>query len=132
MPKSLAEKLLLKPGLGALIQNAPTPAPLELPAEVRSVTDPASADVLLLYVNSQAELAEHAPTLLSGYRDGAVLWLAYPKKSSKVAKDLSRDSSWLPLEAADFLPVTQIALDETWSALRFRRRGEIKTLTRKF
>jgi hypothetical protein len=61
-----------------------------------------------------------------------VLWLAYPKKSSGVKTDLSRDAGWPPLEAADFLPVTQISLDETWSALRFRRRSEIKTLTRKF
>lgn len=131
MAKSLAEKLLLKPGVSALVQNAPTPAPLELPIETSVVSNPAAADVFLLYVYSQTELDEYAPPLLSGYRDGAVLWIAYPKKASGVVTDLSRDCPWTPLTAADFLPVTQIALDNTWSALRFRRRSEIKTLRRK-
>lgn len=131
MAKSLAEKLLLKPGVSALVQNAPTPAPVELPTETLVASEPAAADVFLLYVHSQAELAEYAPTLITGYKDGGVFWVAYPKKSSGIATDLSRDSAWAPLTKTDFLPVTQIALDSIWSALRFRRCSEIKTLTRK-
>ncbi len=117
--------------MSALIQNAPTPGPVELPTETSVVSDPAAADVLLLYVNSQAELAQHAPALIAGYKDGGAFWIAYPKKSSGIVTDMSRDVAWTPLTEADFLPVTQIALDTTWSALRFRRRSEIKTLTRK-
>jgi hypothetical protein len=132
MARTLAEKLLIKPGTRVFLQNAPSPAPISVPPDAESVSGPADADVLLAFVASQAELSEFVPDLLAGYRDGAALWLAYPKKSSKIKTDLSRDAGWPPLEAADFLPVTQVALDETWSALRFRRRSEIKVLTRKF
>jgi hypothetical protein len=58
------------------------------------------------------------------------LWLAYPKKSGPSRTDIRRDHGFEPLLARDFLPVAQVALDDTWSALRFRRRGEIKKLTR--
>lgn len=132
MARTLAEKLLLKPGTCVFLQNAPSPAPISAPADSSSASRPEAADVILLFVMSQAALARFVPDVLAGYQDGNVLWLVYPKKSSGTKTDLSRDIGWLPLEAADFLPVTQIALDETWSALRFRRRSEIKVLTRKF
>ena len=131
MAKTLAEKLLIEPGTGVFLKNAPASAPALVPPDARTVLDPASADVLVVFAGSQAELAERAPSAISGYRDGAALWFVYPKKSSGVKTDLSRDVGWTPLESADFLAVTQVALDETWSALRFRRRSEIKTLTRK-
>jgi hypothetical protein len=129
MARTLAEKLLIKPGTRVFLKNAPSPAPVSFAADTELVSRPESADVLLVFVGSQAELTELAPEALAGYQDGAALWLAYPKKSSKVQTDLSRDAGWPPLEAADFLPVTMVALDETWSALRFRRRSEIKVLT---
>ncbi len=132
MARTLAEKLLLKPGTRVFLQNAPSPAPISIPADSTLVPKPEDADVILIFVASQAELARFAPDMLAGYQDGAVLWLVYPKKSSGIKTDLSRDIGWLPLESAGFLPVTLVALDETWSALRFRRRSEIKILTRKF
>ena len=131
MAKPLAEKLLIKPGTGVFLANAPTSALTLVPPDATWGSDPALADVLIVFARSQAELAEHAPSALAGYRDGAALWFVYPKKSSGIAADLSRDVGWTPLENADFLPVTLVALDETWSALRFRQRTEIKTLTRK-
>ena len=45
--------------------------------------------------------------------------------------DLTRDRGWEPMAAHDLLAVTQVAVDETWSALRFRRRREIPVLTRR-
>jgi hypothetical protein len=66
------------------------------------------------------------------YESGKRLGFAYPKKTGAIKTDLSRDHGWQPLDRHDLLPVTQIALDETWSALRFRRRAEIQKLTRKF
>lgn len=65
------------------------------------------------------------------YLDGGHLWFAYPKLSGKIKTDITRDKGWAVLEAYTLMPVTQIAIDATWSALRFRRRHEIKKLTRK-
>jgi hypothetical protein len=51
----------------------------------------------------------------------AILWVAYPKLSSKLAADLSRDiiHSLAPEHGLD--TVSQIAIDEDWSALRLKR-----------
>ncbi|HCR49931.1 MAG TPA: hypothetical protein PLL64_00605 [Rhodothermales bacterium] len=69
-------------------------------------------------------------TLLKG--DGH-LWLAYPKKTSRMYKsDLSREVVGACLGSQDFEPVRQIAIDQDWSALRFRHVGNIKSMTRSF
>ena len=49
-----------------------------------------------------------------------LLWLSYPEKSSKVKTDLTRDVLWALVEPAGWRPVTQVSIDEVWSAMRFR------------
>ena len=59
------------------------------------------------------------------------MWLAYPKGSSKrYTCVFTRDTGWASMGEAGFEPVRMIAIDEDWSALRFRRAEFIKTMTR--
>jgi len=61
----------------------------------------------------------------------AVVWFAYPKGSSKKYKsEINRDAGWQVLGDAGFEPVRMVAIDEDWSAVRFRRADFIKSLTR--
>jgi hypothetical protein len=46
-----------------------------------------------------------------------VLWVAYPKANRA---DINRDTLWPILGEYGMLPVAQVAVDEVWSALRFR------------
>lgn len=63
----------------------------------------------------------------------ATVWIAYPKGSSKKYKcEFNRDTGWQAMGEAGFEPVRQVAIDEDWSALRFRRVEFIKTMTRSF
>ncbi|RYL93443.1 DUF3052 domain-containing protein [Sporolactobacillus sp. THM7-4] len=66
--------------------------------------------------------------------DDGLLWLCYPKKSSKKYKgtDCSRDTVAGLLADEGYKPVRQIAIDEDWSALRFRKASHIKTMVRHF
>lgn len=66
--------------------------------------------------------------------EDGLLWLCYPKKSSKVYKGLnvSRDTVAPLLAMKGFEPVRQVAIDDDWSALRFRPVSKIKTMTRSF
>jgi uncharacterized protein YbdZ (MbtH family) len=48
------------------------------------------------------------------------MWVSYPKKSSKVKTDISRDAGWEIMAENSLRPVTQVSIDKTWSALRFR------------
>lgn len=78
-------------------------------------------------VNSAAEL-------LSSLAEGdAILWFCYPKASSKnYSCEFNRDTGWALLGKLGWEPVRQVAIDEDWSALRFRNPAFIKTMTRSF
>jgi hypothetical protein len=93
--------------------------------------DTGPVDILLGFAARVADVPPLLDALLPRYARGGRLWLAYPKKSGPIRTDISRDKGWEALASLDLLPVTQVALDETWSALRFRYRDEIRTLTRK-
>lgn len=85
----------------------------------------------LVFAADAARVGQLAPLITERYPAGGHLWIAYPKKTGAIRSDISRDVGWEPLTDRGFLAVAQVALDDTWSALRFRRREEIRTLTRK-
>ncbi len=60
--------------------------------------------------------------------DDAVFWVAYPKKTSKKFNcEISRDSGWDALKLQGYDGVSMIALDNDWSAFRFRHVSKIKS-----
>lgn len=95
----------------------------------RSVAGPAT--FAMAFVITQAQLDAASGKLAAACRGDAILWMAYPKGSSKRYRcEFNRDSGWSMLGAAGFEPVRMVAVDEDWSALRFRRVEYIRTLTR--
>jgi hypothetical protein len=86
---------------------------------------------ILVFVNSAKEIIRFSAKLEEITSPSAVLWFAYPKKSSKkYMTDISRDSGWKPLGDLGYESVRQVAIDEDWSALRFRKADEIKNMQR--
>jgi hypothetical protein len=87
---------------------------------------------VLAFVRSCAEIERHAARLAASLGgDDPILWMTYPKKSSKrYSSDVGRDDSWQPLGDLGFEPVRQVAVDADWSALRFRRVEKVARLTR--
>ena len=83
--------------------------------------DLAKADVVLLFAANRAGLDVNLRNVLNKMTATAILWVAYPKLSSKIAADLSRDviHALAPRHGLD--TVSQIAIDEDWSALRLKR-----------
>ncbi len=75
----------------------------------------------LAFAPMKADLVKAARLLSPVIGKQAVLWFAYPKQSSKAyASDLNRDLCWEALAPFDLQAVRQIAVDEDWSALRFK------------
>ena len=86
---------------------------------------------VLAFVTRRTELDAVASELTLRAAGDAVVWFAYPKGTSKrYTCDFNRDTGWQVLGAAGFEGVRQVAIDEDWSALRFRRAEFIKTMTR--
>ncbi|MEV6013181.1 hypothetical protein AB0M29_41265 [Streptomyces sp. NPDC051976] len=123
-PKTVAQKLLIKPG--TTVWAAPE-GHLELvgalPDGVTVADGLAEAATGLLFAADEAA----ARGLLDAHRDAlaapAAFWVAYPKGNKT---DINRDSLWPILAEYGMRPISQIAVDDTWSALRFRmlREGE--------
>jgi Protein of unknown function (DUF3052) len=83
--------------------------------------DVAQADVVLLFAPDRGRLDAELPRLLRKMAESTILWVAYPKLSSRLAADLSRDviHALAPKHGLD--TVSQIAIDADWSALRLKR-----------
>lgn len=85
----------------------------------------------LFFVKSCADVAKYAQKAAQKVPGDGLLWFAYPKKSSKNYKtDISRDNGWQPLGDLGFEGVRMAAIDDDWSALRFRRVEFIKSMNR--
>jgi hypothetical protein len=87
----------------------------------------------LAFVTKQKEVDDIAKKVAPLIIGDGLLWLAYPKGTSKKYKcEFNRDTGWNELGKQGFEPVRMVAIDEDWSALRFRRAENIKTMTRSF
>ncbi len=85
----------------------------------------------LAFAITLAELDQVSAALVAAAEGDATLWIAYPKASSKKYRcEFTRDIKWPVLGAADYEPVRQVAIDEDWSALRFRKVTYIQTMRR--
>lgn len=87
----------------------------------------------LAFVTKQAEVDAISLAFAEKLEGDGQIWLAYPKGSSKRFKcEFNRDSGWAVLGQLGFEPVRMVAIDEDWSALRFRRVEYVKNLSRGF
>lgn len=81
----------------------------------------------LAFVTRQSEVDKLAAQIAKRAKGDAIVWFAYPKGTSKNYKcDFNRDTGWDVLKKAGFDTVRAIAIDEDWTALRFRRKEYIK------
>ena len=121
---NLVGKLGIKPGHKLLIMNAPEGYRAILGALPEGTELDSNAgqgfDFVQLFVRNKADVEKLAPEAVRALKTGGLLWFSYPKKSSKVETDISRDVGWEALTRAAMRPVTQVSIDDTWSALRFR------------
>ena len=122
MPQDLARKLLIAPDARVLLLNAPIGYAKKLqplPSGVTVTDKRGTADVAIAFVRDSAELKR----LASGFpalEEDAILWVAYPKGGGKAGTDIDRDTLHAAMEKHELVGVTLVALDETWSAMRFR------------
>jgi hypothetical protein len=129
---SLAAKLKLKPGQRAAVLNAPEgyrAALGPLPTGVELVERlTGKFDWIQLFVRSQAELEKSLPKAAKALKPESLLWIAFPKGTSKIQTDLTRDKGWDAVRQADLKWINLVSVDDTWSAFSLRpyREGEAR------
>jgi len=123
---SLSVKMKLKPGSRAAILNAPDGYLKEFSPEGVSLDQSLSGqyDWIQIFVRSQAELEALIPKVEAALKSVSLLWISFPKGTSKIQTDLTRDKGWDSVQGLKW--VTLISVNETWSAfsLRLPKPGE--------
>ncbi|MCM3664972.1 hypothetical protein M3204_11185 [Mesobacillus subterraneus] len=85
-------------------------------------------DFIQLFVNNSEDVRKWLPDALPLLNEDALFWITYPKQSSKVKTDINRDSLFkLVQELSHFRAVSNVSVDEKWSALRFRHKDKVKS-----
>jgi len=126
------DKLNLKHHQEILVLNAPGSFQNELQRlrhvkVLRHIAEMKSVAFALAFVTKRAELDRLSKALAAKAAGDALLWFAYPKATSKkYACAFNRDDGWDVLRRSGFDSVRQVAIDDDWSAIRFRRVEFIK------
>lgn len=130
---SVFDKLNLKLQREIVVVNAPPSFESELAAlkdvaVLRDAKKVKTVNFAIAFATKQAEVDELSKVLAAKAEGDALLWFAYPKGTSKRYKcEFNRDAGWDVLRSAGFDSVRMVAIDEDWSALRFRRVEYIKS-----
>lgn len=91
----------------------------------RNVKNGERINFSLVFVRNTKEIEKHAILLAKHVSDDAIVWFAYPKKTSKnYSSQLSRDHGWESMIALKYEAVSLIAIDNDWTALRFKKLKE--------
>lgn len=116
--KSVADKLLIKPGTTVWSSDSSRTALLQpLPKGVRLLDRPEGATTAVAFADDSAAVRRILERDKESLAGSAAFWVAYPKANRA---DINRDSLWPILADYGFRPISQVAIDDVWSALRFR------------
>ena len=129
MATSTARKLKIKENFTLLTINAPADFKKnigELPKGVKVSSDDKNYNQVHWFVMNKAQMDKELATVLKLIKDDVTLWIYYPKGSSKLQTDLTRDKGWDNLLKHDELGwISLISFDDTWSTFGSRLKTEV-------
>jgi hypothetical protein len=122
--EAIFKKLKFKSDAENLVINAPEEYLTLLEGtDFDVIPDKAKAgkyDFVQVFAHSQAEMEKLIQSTAGSGKYDCLFWACYPKGSGKIKYDLNRNTVWDALGLIGLRPVSQIAIDEKWSALRGR------------
>ena len=138
MPEKIIKKLHFKQQPLVLIMDAPPEFNTVVNAwkkmtAIESVIDKKKKYPFAIgFVKTDVEAKKLGAAITKNLGEDAVFWMAYPKKSSKkYTATISRDQGWEHLGTLGYEGVSLIAIDDDWSAFRFRKADRISTMIRR-
>jgi hypothetical protein len=129
MPTSISDKLRIKPKFTLLTLNAPPEFKkglAGLPAGVKIVTSGNVYDQVHWFVYNKAQMEKEMSKVMKLVKPGITIWVYYPKGTSKIQTDLTRDKGWdcLLAESDKVTWISLISFDDTWSVFGFRAKTD--------
>jgi hypothetical protein len=129
--QTLLEKLQLKDEKNLLIQGLPSSvekqfSKLSFAKHVTPLLKTRKVDFALVFAVSQKQLNDILKEVVPVLHDEAKFWIAYPKVTSKIASDLSREANWECIGKYGYDTVRSVAMDSVWSAIRLKKPDAIE------
>jgi len=127
-PPELLHRLQIEAGTKLWLINVPQHIAEEITAgaEVEPVSGDSYYDGVLACFAGPAEVEAMVPRILKELPPDGLLWVAYRAGQAGAAAGLTRDTGWAALENNGLRQVRAVALDEDWSALRFRPKEKVE------
>ena len=125
----LSKKMKLKAGARAAVINAPENYVGTLRHDTAlSPTLNGKFDWIRIFVKSKAELDALVPKAVKALKPESILLISFPKGSSKIQTDLTRDKGWEGMQKLELKWINLVSVNETWSAFALRpyKEGEKK------
>ncbi|MBC7424607.1 MAG: YdeI/OmpD-associated family protein [Ferruginibacter sp.] len=131
--QSILEKLQLKDEKNLLIQGLPSTiekqfVKLSFAKNITPLLKIKKIDFALVFAISKSQLSDILKDVLPSMNENAKLWIAYPKVTSKIVSDLSRDCNWECVAHLGLEGIRMISLDPVWCAMRFKKAEQVKHL----
>ena len=128
---SVVEKLQIKDEKNMLVQGLPSTiekqfVKFSFSKNVTPLLKVKKIDFALVFAISHNQLKDILKDVVPAMGEDAKLWIAYPKVSSKIVSDLSRDCNWQCISTWGLECVRSVALDNVWCAMRFKKAENIK------
>ncbi len=124
---SVAEKLKIREGQTLMTINAPEnfAAQLDhLPGEVKIMKNGKTFHQIHWFVKDKTQMGRELSKVMKMMKEGILLWIYFPKGTSKIQTDITRDHGWDTVKPYGLKSVNLISFDETWSAFGMRLKSE--------
>lgn len=126
MSTTLFEKLQIKSEKNILIQGLPSTLEkqfykLSFAKNITPLLKVKKIDFALIFAVNEKQLNTILLEVLPALHDESKLWVAFPKKTSKIASDLNRDCSWETIREEGFETFEQVVIDHVWNAFQFKK-----------
>jgi hypothetical protein len=125
--QAISQKLKIREGDSILVINAPPGYKKSLgllPADAKIVDSGKMFDQLHWFVKNKTQMENEIKKVLPLIKGNIICWIFYPKGSSKIQTDLTRDKGWDELLKHDMQWISLVSFDETWSAFGMRQKTE--------
>ncbi|HEX4371916.1 MAG TPA: YdeI/OmpD-associated family protein [Puia sp.] len=127
MPNTVAQKLKIKEGFVLLTINAPAEFKKNiqpLPGNVKISDKTKNYNQLHWFVSNKKQMDKELNSILKLLKQDVLCWIYYPKGTSKIQTDLTRDKGWEELLKHELQWISLISFDETWSTFGCRLKNE--------
>jgi hypothetical protein len=125
--KEILKKIRFKDDIEGVILNAPGHITKEFKKAGFSIANKDKSQFTILFVKDKSEFEKYMKSTINSIEYDSLFWVAYPKRTSKIETDVNRDILWKLAEPLGYRPVSQVAIDSDWSAMRFRPIDKVKS-----